>query len=43
MMLQRRSTKHQTVNLQPRVRGDKGARNGQMIKVALAVQNDATM
>ena len=40
-MLQRRSTEHQTVSLQPHGRGDKGARNGQMTKVALAVQNDA--
>jgi len=40
-MLQRRSTEHQTVSLQPRGRGNKGARNGRMMKVALAVQNDA--
>ena len=40
-MLQRRSTEHQTVHLQPHGRGNKGACNGQMMKVALAVQNDA--
>ncbi len=40
-MLQRRSTEHQTVNLQPHGLGDKGVRNGQMMKVAVAVQNDA--
>ena len=40
-MLQRRSTEHQTVNLQPHGRGNKSARNGHMMKVALAVQNDA--
>ena len=40
-MLQKRSTEHQTVKLRPHGPGDKGARNGQMMKVALAVQNDA--
>ena len=40
-MLQKRSAEHQTVKLQPHGHGDKGARNGQMMKVTLAVQNDA--